>query len=222
MFSCRKMVPGQAKPMSIALGAYARFDAPGTYRVRVHYHDKDLIDEVDDLAGRIVFSTEEFRVHVLPRRIELTQAQLEASAAWIREIDAKRPVPLVSTHWHERMRFVGEPQSPEDRLFRAGWTSVPALFAAIEDTKLEPERRAWVFGMLWNILGLENPTSGSRVAALGAIQWIGKWPTADVEEQLRFGEFGDFSPMEIDAEAQAELALQWLKWKKLLDIRVEK
>jgi hypothetical protein len=214
------LAPGESLDGALALGDYVTLAQPGAYRVRIRYHDQEDIDSVADLRGMIVSTSEEFRVQIRPRRIELTQARLDELCGWIRAIDAQKPVALVSGHWHPGMGFNGAAVDPEDKLFRAGWEAVPALYAAMQDKAAEPERRAWVFGMLWNILGMENPGDEENFPALGKIQWIGKWPTSTEDAHQNFGEFGDWSPTGIDPRAQDVLAGRWAKRQGLIEVKI--
>jgi hypothetical protein len=220
MSNTETLAPGESLDGALALGDYVTLAQPGAYRVRIRYHDQDDIDSLADLRGRIVSTSEEFRVQIRPRRIEITQARLDELRGWIRAIDAQKTVPLVSGHWHPGMGFDGAAVEPEDELFRAGWEAVPALYAAMQDEATEPERRAWVFGMLWNILGIENPGDEENVRALGKILWIGKWPTSAEDAPLNFGEFGDWSPTSIDPRAQDALAGQWARWQGLIEVKI--
>jgi len=216
MSSHETLASGDSMDGALPLGDYVTLAQPGATRVRIRYHDKEDIDSVADLRGRIVSTSEEFRVQIRPRRIELTQARLDELCGWIRAIDAQKTVVLISGHWHPGMGFSGAAVEPEDKLFRAGWEAVPALYAVLQDKGTEPERRAWVFGMLWNILGIENPNIG----ALGKLRWIGKWPTSTEDAPMNFGEFGDWSPTSIDPEAQDALAGLWAGWQGLIEVEI--
>lgn len=220
MSSERKMAPGESMDFALPLGDYVEFARTGEFRVRIHYHDNDDIDSATNLGGRILSSSPEFRVHVLPRKLELAQARLEGLRGLVRAIDTKKPVLLVSGHWHEGMGFQGEATQPEDKLFRAGWEAVPALKAALEDKATEPERRAWVFGMLWNILGLENPGTHEHLAAMGTIRWSAKWPSSTEEARSNFGEFGEPQPVGIDTAKQDELTRVWFHRLTLFDVKI--
>ncbi len=222
MFSRKQLAPGETLGYGIPLADYVEFLAPGEYRVRIHYHDKEDIDSVKDLAGWIVSSSDEFVVHVQPLRIHVAQSRVDEMRGWIRAIDASKPVPLVSAHWHAGMEFRGEAQDPEDKLFRAGFEAMPALLAAMDDPATEPERRAWVFGMLWNILGIEKPTGLQHYAAIGTMNWIGGWPTCMEDGQKRFGEFGTMAPIPVEAEKQRALAESWHRWSRAIEITIER
>jgi len=220
MSSTRTLAPGESMDGALPLGDYVALAQPGAYRVRLRYHDEDDIDSLADLRGRLFTSSEEFRAQIRPRRIELTQTRLDELRGWIQAIDAKKAIPLVSGHWHAGMTFTGAAKDPEDKLFRAGFEAVPALYAAMQDKATGPEHRAWVFGMLWNILGIENPGDHNHRAALGNIKWIGTWPTSTEEARQNFGEFGESSPMSIDSEAQDALADAWMSRKGLIEVKI--
>lgn len=220
MYSTPRLEPGKSIGYAIVLGDYVELSMPGVYRVRIHYHDKEDIDYVHDLEGWIVSSSSEFFVRVLPRTIALAKTRHDEIRGWIRAIDATKPVMLVRSHWNEGLSFEGEAVTPEDKVFRAGWIAVPALFEAIEDPALERERRAWALGMLWNILGLDDPATAQTVTALGRVEWMPKWPTSSGEATPRFGGTGTFSPVPIDPAAQDTLVERWRVRKGMFEVKL--
>jgi hypothetical protein len=63
MYAREALEPGSTVPLTLPLGAYVAFPAPGEYRVRVHYHDQEDIDD-GSWAGRIVSSSPWFVVRL--------------------------------------------------------------------------------------------------------------------------------------------------------------
>ncbi|MCC6409001.1 MAG: hypothetical protein IT453_17705 [Planctomycetes bacterium] len=201
------------------LGQYVAWPHAGDYRVKLLYHDETDIADDASVAGRILSSSPEFTVRVLPRKLEVTKAELARLRQCIGELDVDAAVTLVSGHWHEELRFEREPATAEDHLFRGGWTSVVVLLDALRDQGLEPKRRAVVLGMLWNIVGLHNPTSSVHAGALGAYRWLATWPGAIQPARRSMAEFGD-QRGELDLAAQRKLSELWLALRDGIELSV--
>jgi len=220
MFRNEPLVHGESFPGRLPLGDFVAFDAPGEYRVRIHYHDRQDLDSLTSLPGRIVSGSEEFLVHILPREISLTKGRMDDARRWIRQIDTTKTIPLVSGHWHADMRFISEVGGPEDQLFRAGLEAVPALLEALEDEAVDLERRGWALGMLWNILGVERPQMRTLAAPIGKCEWVEKWPSSTEPAHFNLAERGAFSPLNIDAAAQGQLIESWKRWRSLIAVKI--
>jgi hypothetical protein len=99
--------------------------------VCIRYHDEDDIDAVEDLRARIVFRSEEFRVHVSSLRITLSRRRMDEIRGWVQALDTQKPVPLVSAHWHAGLAFQGEARAPEDELAAAWRAWKPMMVVTI-------------------------------------------------------------------------------------------
>ena len=217
MLTRAPLPPGQAEDFMLPLGLYIQWPSPGEYQVRVQYHDQQSIDEERDVSGWILTTSPVFTVRVAPLRVEARRAELDALAAQVAALDVSQPVLLVSGHWSADMSFQGEPATPQDHLFRAGWKSLPVLLDALENKGLEPTRRAWVLGMLWNIAGIHNPANRR---ALGAYRWAESWPGASLQGHPTLAEFGESTHASIEWEEQLALSLSWLALRKGIELTV--
>lgn len=210
--------PGEYLSLHIPLRDYVQFPQPGDYRVRIQYHDNENIDTEATLAGYVVSSSPYFEVRMNPGRLRLSRSEMESMRRWVEEIDVSRPVPLVSGHWHEGLRFTGEPETPEDRIFRAGYRAVPVLLDCLETEPVDAARRGWVLGMLWNITGVNNPAGGRR-GTIGSYRWITNWPTAIGRASPTLAEFGE-RKWKVSAEEQEELVARWSPARRWFEVEV--
>ncbi len=207
---------GHCMPLNVDLGT-VEFPAPGDYRVRIHFAPDEYLDRVPSMQGRIVFSSQEFKVRIRRCRIELTQARMDELRDAVRALDLEKSVPLVGEHWNDWTEFHGPAVEPEEILFRAGRQALPALLEALEDPKLEPLRRAWVLGMLWNIAGTYSPAEPGRFGVLAKAHRIWKWPSVEKGTPWPVSESSFFFP---DASKQAELTRLWLAMKANYDLEI--
>ena len=207
---------GHCMPLYVDLGTVA-FPTPGDYRVRVHFAPGEDLDRVPSMQGRVVFSSQEFKVSIGRRTIELKLARMDELRGAVRALDLEKSVPLVGEHWNDWTEYHGSAVDPEEILFRAGRDALPALLEALEDPKLEPLRRAWILGMLWNIAGTYDPAEPGRFGVLAKAHRIWKWPSIEEGTPWTVSDFSFFFP---DASKQAELTKLWLAMKANYDLRI--
>ena len=69
---------------------------PGDYTLRVQYHDSDEIAGMNWLAGRIVSQSEEIRLHIQPRVIDVTAKEKEAIAQLLEKLNMKGDVKVLA------------------------------------------------------------------------------------------------------------------------------
>jgi hypothetical protein len=211
--------PGASMLLPVDFGRAVSLPRVGDYRVRMYYSWNESLDSLSSMQGRIVASSREFVVRVTPCTIRLTQARLDELRATLRKLDTKKTLPLVNWHWRSTLTFNGEAVDPEDVLFRAGREALPALFEALEDPKLEPEHRAWVFTMLWNILGGNDPSQAQWLGVIGPSSWSDAWPTSS-EASTSFGHTERLGFGKIDPAKQAEFTKLWLETKANYELKI--
>jgi len=102
------------------------------------------------------------------------------------------------------------------------------LIDVLEDKKLKPVQRAWVFALLYSITGENNPLGEDEIeqmfaamdGPLGQCEVLSAgWSVLDGRGQ------GGFSPDQkhsfggkINLEKQVKLTNQWIAWKKNIDV----
>jgi hypothetical protein len=215
----RELEPGELVRFSIRLLDYAAFTSPGEHRIRILYHDEEDIADEESAAGRIVSSSPTFTLRLRAREERVTRVEAEEMRRWVGEIDASETISLVSGHWRPDLRFVEEVGGPEDRLFRRGFAAVPVLIGALEDERLEPERRAWIIAMLWNITGLHNPAGYENLGVLGSYRWIRDWPTSEENSGRTMAEAGNHQG-EVIASRQEPFVARWQALRACFVLRV--
>ena len=214
MFQTKVVEPGMGYKFSVQIGSFVDLPSPGSYRLRIQYHDQETIDSETSVEGLVVHQSEEFTLDVFARPVEISRGEYQSIQAHIEALNVMAPVLLVSGHWTDELDFRRDPSSPADHLFHAGYRAVPALIEALsapkgrEPNSYDLRRRAWILGMLWNITGVQNPTGGIGFSALGDYQWERNWPTVDSKARTAMSQFGDQSNP-IHREGQDPLVEKW-------------
>ena len=216
MSSSRALEPGERIGLQVALGDFIALDAPGDHEVRVHYHDSDGIADTPDVEGRVLTSTEPFVMRWTPLR--LSRADVDAATVRVsialESIDENEPVvittrPFTPPRIYSRAKPVGE-----EKILAEGWSALPRLLAAL-DEDLTPRRRAWVFGLLYDLTGVLDPREaqvlGRYVEVAGFFDSEHDFPGS--------GGFDREAGGPIDASAQQEWVARWSRMKEL--VRVE-
>ncbi len=178
MSQTRELKLGKSVGLVVPLSSYVVFPSPGVYSLRIHYHDQDDIARDGSVAGRIVTSTRPIRVVLRACVVKAQRQELEQLRRWLDEVDLNEEVLLVEQTWKPDLEFDGKPRSQADRIFRAGWKSVPILIETLEDEAADPRKRSFALAMLWNVTGLlcpeDTPFSPSPI---GPYRWVGSWPS---------------------------------------------
>lgn len=215
------LAAGQSSEWSVTLRPVVHEPAIGELRVRVHHRAPSaprptFSDPRLPLDGWIAVSSPEFVVRVLPRPVALPAAERARLRAAFEALDFAQPRPLAAIAWSESARFTGEPWTPQDQLYRAGWAAVVVLLDVLDDPDAAPERRAWALALLASItpFGLSTESDDTEPldqrldAALGRhCAWTpgGLAGTAAGRPTLR----GVSGPESIDRDLQATLAARW-------------
>jgi hypothetical protein len=124
--------------------------------------------------------------------------------------------------WKAGDAYEGDAASPEDELFRAGWTSVPMLLDVLEDAHATPRGRAWALALLLDVTGLFGDEHKESSDALGRHRTVFDWPTVQERPWQRRGRDSLTrvdGPEHPDVAQQAELIRGWLTIRGSLAIR---
>jgi hypothetical protein len=221
--SSRRLLPAGkgADRIGLELPQYVLLAHPGSYRVRILYSDRNDIAGEDSIGGWILLSSPAFTVRIEPLKVRASREGVQRMREWIAALNPDKKIPLVSGHWHPKLEFQGEAQTPEDHLFRSGWPAVAVMLDALSNMELAPRRRAWVLGMLWNITGLNNPTGQEFQHALGAAEWITTWPTSVEEGQPTLAEAFDFGGDLLETQDLMRLNETWLALRPMVELEVQ-
>ncbi len=221
MSSRATLAPGETMGAEVKLQDFIDFPAPGIFQVRIAYHDEVDIAREPQVDSYVASWSPKFEVRIRAKPIVVARAAVDALKGEFRKIDFTKKVPLVSGHWRVELRFEGEAVLPEDRIFRAGWTAVPALLELLDDATLTIEQRSWVFGLLWDITGMNNPETGDHRVAVKDPEWLGTWPTAIDDTRPGWNEFGKSSGGGWP-EHQKLLTARWKSMKSWFDLKITK
>jgi len=221
MSSRGNLAPGESRPGEVRLGDFVSFPGPGVYQVRISYHDAEDIANDDRIDGYMVATSPEFMVRLKSQPIVVKRADVDALKQAFKTIDFTQKVPLIAGHWRPELKFVGAPTTPQDRIFRAGHAAVPMLLELLDDASLTIEQRSWVFGLLWDITGMNNPTMGEFFASVKDPVWLTDWPGSAEKTAPNFNEFGKTSGGGW-LEHQKGLAARWKTMRTWFDVKITK
>jgi hypothetical protein len=216
-----RLAAGESHPGEVKLGDFISFPGPGVYQVRLSYHDSEEIANDDRIDGFVVATSPEFTVRLKSQSVTVKRAELDALKEKFKSIDFTEKVPLVAGHWSADLKFDGAPKTPQDHVFRAGYAAVPMLLELLDDATLTIEQRSWVFGLLWDITGINNPEHGEFFAAVKDPVWLTDWPGSLVKTAPNFNEFGTTSGGGWP-DHQKGLAARWKLMKSWFDVKVVK
>lgn len=215
----KPLLPGQTIPFTVMPSKYVKCPSPGTYEVRVLCHHEDDIVDRGTAAGRVVSYSQSITMRLLAKKKRLTRAEVAEMRQWVERIDTSAPVPLVSLHWLPYMSFIDETRGPEDLLFRKGYAAVAVLIDALDGGDPDPQRRAWVLGMLWNITGLHKPTEPENSGVLGSWEWVAKWPTSKGTTTAEVAEPGKHEG-QLEVSKQEVLSAMWKALRPCFEMEV--
>lgn len=197
---------------------------PGDYTVTVEYHDDLTISGYAHTAGLLVCRSEPFKLHVQPRVIDVTKKDREAAKAAVAALGDKGPVfVLDGTYGKDDHDFI-KPDSAAGKLLALGWRAVPALLDEL-DRDLTPQRRAWVFAMLFSITSWNDPYPVSGV--LGECKLRGRgWAVSGGRNGKVYAMgLGSSSGVmvlrsdQLDEAAQKEFATKWKTARDYIVVR---
>lgn len=217
----RDLKPGEAWKTELDLASYLSLPSPGTYRVRIQYHDRQYISDLDDVSRFIVCASREITIKAEPRTIRLSAEERKEISGWIRDLDPKEALKVLAGAYTEDCHDFIPPNSPAGKLLAAGWKSVPDLVEEASKEDLNPRKRAWLFSLLFTVTRLNDPR---EVDALGPYASRNRgWAVVGGfgEPELRgFGGFEEGAAGgRMDPEAQRKLAERWRA--TLQGVRVE-
>src|SRR5262249_41960520 len=153
----------------------------GTYRARLdERHNEDRFgDAVGAIDGWICSRSEEFAIRVLPHPIALPKGDRRRLRERFDAIDFTKPPLIVLEPRRVADGFSVPIASPEDELYRAGWTAVPVLLDVLDDGPATFDAQTWALALLWDVTGLHGPDEldHSPVDPWAAPKHPTRWPT---------------------------------------------
>ena len=170
------LAPGHSWTEEALLADFVEFTVPGEYEVRLAYHDRVAVADLDRVDGYALTWSAPFRVRLAPPPLVVARARVDELKGEFAAIDPAKPAPLVAMPWRADLEYDGAASSPADRLFRAGVEAVPALLELLEDKKQSVAARGLALAYLWNVTGMHEPTAGSQRAVVCSVRWHCHWP----------------------------------------------
>ncbi|MSR46975.1 MAG: hypothetical protein EXS13_07915 [Planctomycetes bacterium] len=215
------LVPGEEQGVEAKPQDFIEFPGPGNYEVQLAYHDDVEIADEDRIDSYVVATSVKFPVRLKAQPIVVARGELDLLKKAFGAIDFTKKVPLVAGHWRANLRFEGAPTTPEDRIFRAGWCAVPAVLELLDDATQTIKQRSWIFGLLWDITGMNNPPTGEFFAAVKDPVWSAVWPGAIDDTRPGWNEFGDRAGGGWP-DRQKGLTARWKVLKSWFEIQITK
>ena len=225
-FSYGRLAPDESWETRLDMEKHVDIRDPGEYVVRLQYHDHVEIAELPFVDDLIVSSSKPIRLHVRPKEVEVTRAEMIEAAALLRKIDPRSPLKVLAAAYGSDAHDFIAPDSSQGKLLALGWKAVPALLDDLLGDGNDPYRRAWVLSLLFTITGKNDPREGS--GALGAHEYresgwalLGSRPGAPATGGFGVGARGTVSGGEPDPGAQEDLVKTWREWRRCLRVEVK-
>jgi hypothetical protein len=196
-------------------------DSPGEYRLRVSLLAGTSDSNERDLRGHLALVSPDLRVVLRPLHIRLSHAEHEQHLAWLRAIDATKIIPIVSERGSDEpadpaLRPASDwskpADEPDDRLYRAGFRALPALFAAFDDPALDLPHRALAVALLWNLTGVRE----AGYEGIGRLHARTYWPTLRSEDPI-FAEDSAYDSAPLDEVRLARTIERWKHYRSLVE-----
>lgn len=217
LFAYSVLEPGQKWNTVLDARNYVEL-VPGNYSIRIQYHDSDELADRAWLGGRIVCQSDEIRLHVQPRVIDIAKADRLAAAGWIAKLESAGTVKVLAGSYGKDSHEFLPPESPAGRLLALGWKAVPPLLDAVTDGATPPVRRAWILGLLHSITSYHSPLWADgvlpnyRSQSAGWAVWYGN------DGAMSSGGLGSGGTSsgsgKIEPEKQLEFARRWESFRK--------
>jgi len=222
---------GDSWKIKLRMGHYTPITRPGTYTVRILYHDQITIDNRDDVNDLILCASLPIMLTVVPLEVELSEVDRVVVRESIRTLPIEGPVKILRGTYSEDAHQFISPNSPSGKILTLGWRAVPGLIDAALTIDLDPQRRGKVLGLLFSISGHNDPRRESGVIGpfeardSRYIKYIKKTQLDYAPLKKIYGKiYGDESVLtgDIDSEKQLRFANRWQVWKNKSLIKIRK
>ena len=187
--SFESLKPGDAWKTDLDLASYVHLPGPGTYRLRIQYHDRHFISDLEDVSPFLLCASRGITVRVEPRTVRLSAEERKDIAGWIAALDPAEPLKALTRPYAKESHDLIPADSPAGKILSAGWKAVPGLVEETDRENLDARKAAWLFSLLFAVTGLNDP--------------------------CRFDVIG---PYAVDRDNQQKLARRWremLRWVRV-------
>ncbi len=216
IFSELMLEPGKSWETQLELRNFISLPPPGTYTMRVQYHNFRVIASLDELDDLVFFQSDPIPVRVerisIPHREGLHSDVMNL----LNELDPKAPINLVAGTYGEWAHDFLAPDTIQAQILSMGLPAVPTLIQALEQQDLSPRKKAHVFALLFSLTGEHDPRN---TTALGNCNYVSRgWSIwGGMENQSGAGglsgrEKGSIRNKRITDKAQDLLTSTWRGW----------
>jgi hypothetical protein len=192
---------------------------PGTYTLRVLYHDRLTIAEREDVSHLLTVRSPEIHLTVRPLVVHLSPSDDDQVRSWVASINDQPMKIVAGTYGAWAFKFVPQ-DSARGRVLAMGFTAIPTLLAILEETRSSRVREE-VLCLLYSITGEHDPRrAGQRI--LGAYKArTGPWQVSGQGQLMGFGWPGEesVSSGEMNEKTQIQFARQWQEWRKYIEVQ---
>ena len=203
------LAPGERWETELLTTRFVEPTGPGSYVLRVLYHDHLAIADWPDHPGRILHRSPALRLEIRPRQIVLPRATHAAARAAIAELQGDERVCLIEGGWKADSAWEGTAEGPAALLWSMGYDALPALFDALTEEH-DPHTHAHVLALLSSITGLLHPEWGSGILGDYTL-YRGHAGARGGGGSASFG--GSRVHDALNSEAQAAQRERWLPWR---------
>jgi hypothetical protein len=217
---------GESWATDLEMNKFVEIPAPGTYAVRILYHDSETIVDRVDTVGLITCSSLPIRLEVSPIVVGLTAAQAAAIRQAIQELPKEGGVKLIEGPYHEGLHTFIKPTSPAGRLLDIGFAAIPQLIESSLSNDLNPTQRAWSLAILTSLTGYNDPRHEAGVLSDYDVR-TSDWSIWGGAPGVQSGGLGLSSTTvssggAIDVDKQKEFAKRWAVWNEKKYVEVVK
>jgi tetratricopeptide (TPR) repeat protein len=212
---------GQSWDTTLRMSSFVNLE-PGRYTVRILYHNRLTIADLDSTDGLIMCRSQVFPLHVKRREIKVTKDERAQVRHWLIQLNVRDKVRVLAGSYGKQAHVFIAPTSPAGKLLDLGWKAVPLLLDELARDKLEPERRAWVLALLFGITGQNDPR---RDGVLGNYRdresgWQ-VWGGRNGQQNAGGTGWRDDGNFEgaINVPAQRAFAAQWTRFREFIIVR---
>ena len=211
---------GESWATELNIFSFVRIETPGTYKIRVLYHDHLTIADYNDLAGRLIMSASlPLELTVEPVTIDATRVESAAIHRAVSELPATGTVKFVEGTYDKSVHDFVAPDSPAGILLAMGWKAVPAMIDAAVNERVHPIQRAWLLALLGSVTRANDPRDELGVLGKCETRSVGWSVWGGTPGQMSGGlgwggslKLNDVHSEPIDPKRQLALAQKWQAW----------
>lgn len=169
-----KLNPGEGWETKLQVRDYIEVPPPGKYEVQVQFNNRCAISSFQSVDGLVLCQSDPLELIIDKTKVETTIAVGAEVRRLVADLDGTQPLKIVAGTYGKWAHATIGPDSPEGKLLLLGAAAVPPLVEIVQDEKLNADKRAWLFGLLYTLTGDNDPRR--ELFTLGSYTYVqGPW-----------------------------------------------